>query len=278
MTWKRAWNDWGSVAVALGACLGTFLLYEWAWHTGYNGSAIGLLGCHMMRLPLLLLTWFAVSSGLTTAANGGVPPARRHFSVLDLAGSLMIFAGCVGCYPLWPGLLVLLALALAGVMLLARKSAADPASAERMRIVLLSASVTVLLFILTWYLSASTTRQALYGLGTRFDERGGTDKLLAWAQERIQESKAKKRPPRFGRNELPDWLEDLLGNFEGVRSAYVVGGGDEWCVVLQTGGSAYHFRIDVCPDQHASGGAPWWAGEGNGLEWRPGITLEIEGK
>jgi hypothetical protein len=278
MSWKQLWSDWGSVAVAAVACLGTFLLYGRAWQAGYSGSAIGLLGCHMLRLPLLLLAWLAVSSEFKTAASRGGPPVRPRFSALDFGGSLLICVGCFGCYPLWPFVLGLLAVPLVMAVILLRKEATDPAESRRVRQALLSAGIAVVLFTLTWYWSASTTRQALYGLAERIEDRVGSDKLIAWAKDMIAEGKAKKRPLRFENNELPDWVVDMLGRFEGVRGAGVQEYGDEACLTLYTGGSAYHFRIDVCPSRVNHGAPPWWAGEGNGLEWRPGIYLNIEGK
>jgi hypothetical protein len=278
MSWKRVWNDWGSVAVALAVCLGTLVLYLQAWHVGHAASAIGLLGCHLLRLPLLLFAWLAVSSEFKTVAGPQGIPVKPRFSVLDFAGSLIIFVGCFGCYPVWPFVLGLLAVPLVFAMKYYGKGTADPAATRRIRQALLSVAISVALFTLTWYLSAATTRQALHGLGQRIEDKGGADKLLTWAKGLIADTKQKKQPPRLERKDLPDWLEDMLGRFEGVRSVGVQDYGDEACVALRTGGSAYHFRIDVCPSERERARPPWWAGEGNGLAWRPGIYLDIEGK
>jgi hypothetical protein len=275
---KKAWNDWGSVTVAIGACLGTFLLYLRAWHTGYAGSAIGLLGCHMLRLPLLLLAWLAVSSEFKTAASKGGPPIKPRFSLFDFVGSLIIFVGCIGCYPIWPFVLALLAIPLVWAVILYKKQAAEPLEVRRVRQALLSVGISILLFTLTWFLSASTTGQALHGLGARIEDLGGTDKLLVWAKDAIAEVKARKLPQRFEIEELPDWVKEMLGQNEGVRGARISEYVDETCVYLYTGSSAYHFRIDVCPSRINHGTPPWWAGEGGGLELRPGILLNVEGK
>jgi hypothetical protein len=278
MSWKKLWSDWGSVTVASVAFLGTFLLYERAWQSGNAGSAIGLLGCHVLRLPLLLLAWLAVSSEFKTAANKGDPPARQRFNVLDFGGTLFIFIGCIGLYPVWPFVLGLLTVPFVMAVILLRKEVKDPAEARQIRQALLSAGIAILLFTATWYFSASTTRQALQGLGERIEEKAGVEKLLDWAKDVIADAKTQKQDARFWVEELPRWVEELLGRNEGVRAAGIQNHGDEACVVLFTGSSGYHYRIDVCPSRANPGNPPWWAGEGNGMEWRPGILLNVEEK
>src|SRR5262249_55604070 len=134
-----------------------------------------------------------------------------------------------------------------------------------------------LLFTLTWYLCAATTREALHGLGARVEATAGADRLRAWAGEVIA-----THPPGQGRgalepDEIPDFVGDLLGDNQGVRGVEVRHG-DDPSVDLFTGGSAYHFRIRVHPAGVSHDLPPWWVGEWAGLESQPGIYLETEGK
>jgi hypothetical protein len=77
--------------------------------------------------------------------------------------------------------------------------------------------------------------------------------------------------------EIPDFVNDLLGPFHGVRGVVVESGANP-CVSLYTGGSAYHFSIRVCPARLNLSKPPWFAGESESFEWRPGVYLGTEGK
>jgi hypothetical protein len=169
----------------------------------------------------------------------------------------------------------------------------------------------VVLFLLTWYFCASTTRQATRGLGDRIEDKAGADKLAAWATERIADYKRRQQMlPIVGASvvglsaapqgsilsasaliatratdqsrflegdQIPDWVDDLLGPSQGIRSVMIEDSGDRPCVALRTGGSAFHFRISVCPNDVNRRSPLWWFGESNGLE-QHGIYLETEGK
>jgi hypothetical protein len=62
-----------------------------------------------LRFILMLLAWGMLALLLKAVAANDKPAAVRGVTVLDLAGGLMAVAGCVGCYPLWPFVLMLLA-------------------------------------------------------------------------------------------------------------------------------------------------------------------------
>ena len=85
------------------------------------------------------------------------------------------------------------------------------------------------------------------------------------------------RSRQLERDEIPDWVDDLLGPWQGVRSVIVEDYGDHLCVALYTGGSGFHFRISVCPTDVNRRSPLWWFGESIGLE-QHGIYLETEGK
>jgi hypothetical protein len=273
MTWTSAWGGWKWTAGALGACLGAVVIDVAAWRSGYAANAFGLLGCHFLRFLLLLVAGLMLIQVFRAAARREKPPAATGPTVLDVAALVLCFSGCLGCYPVWPVILLLLACPLLVELLFFRKGN-RPAEDKW---VLLRVGLVVGLFTLTWYLCAATTREALRGLGARIEARVGADRLRAWAGEVIA-----AHPPGQGRgalepDEIPDFVVDLLGPFQGVRGAEVRPG-DDPSVDLFTGGSAYHFRIRVRPSRVSRDLPPWWVGEGAGLESQPGIYLETEGK
>jgi hypothetical protein len=183
----------------------------------------------------------------------------------------------------------------------------------------LRAGIAAGLFAVTWYECAGVTRQAMLGLGARIEAHGGADKLLDWAAEVVAGrrqwrqllpvegatvvglaasppgpdrlltssgwivARAELRAHSLAPGEIPDWVDRLMGRFEGVRTVAVYaepgGYGGEPCVILFTGSSAYHFEIFLRPSRQRRDLLPWWLGEGTtGLEWRPGILLETGGK
>ncbi len=77
-------------------------------------------------------------------------------------------------------------------------------------------------------------------------------------------------------DEVPDFVADLMGPFQGVRSIEVRNV-DDPSVLLYTGGSAYHFRITLRPSRVNQDAPPWWVGADSD-EARPGVYLEPEGK
>ena len=124
----------------------------------------------------------------------------------------------------------------------------------------------------------AATRQALHGLGERLEAEGGAERFLAWAAEAIATHKEGQHGGRLEPDEIPDFVDDLMGPFQGVRSVGV-DSGDDPSVTLYTGGSAYHFTIRLRPSRVRHGPWSWWVGEVAGeLEWRPGIDLATEGK
>jgi hypothetical protein len=309
MTWKTVWHDWKFIAVAAAMCLGAFFLYRGAWNIGYQANALGLLGWHFLRFVLLLFAWAFVVSWFRAAATKERPAVKPGLTVLEGVSVLSIFLGCMGCYPVWPAVLLLMAPMYAALIFAKTGSAGERLT----RSAILRAGVVVLLFLLTWYFCASTTRQAMRGLGDRIETKGGADKLTAWAAEVLaahkqrQEAlpaisaaavgltasplgqgpflaaslliaaKAGDQSRWLERDEIPDWVDDLLGSFQGIRSVMIEGSRDGPCVALRTGGSAFHFRISVCPTAVNRRSPLWWFVEPSDLEQR-GIYLETEGK
>jgi hypothetical protein len=270
-TWKTVCKEWLRVVPALVVCLGGFFNYTRAWYVGNGASAIGLLGCHFLSLLLLILSWGSVVI-VFRAEVSKEQLARNKATTFDaVILAFFIGSGCMGCYPLWPAVLVLLATTFLYAMVFARTEDRLPRRAA------LRGGVALLLFALTWYFCASTSRQAYRGLGERIEARGGADRLRAWAEELIDECKQGKRQPRFDRTELPDWIDELLGPFQGVKGVFVYGADqDDPSVVLYTGGSAYHFQITVHPKRRERNPPLWWFGSES--EWQPGIYLGIGGK
>jgi hypothetical protein len=218
-----------------------------------------------------------------------------------------------------PVLVGLLLIKLVAVELKARLSSRSgefPPAVERpSRPAILRAGLVVLLFTVTWYECATVTSQALHGLGERIEAKGGSDKLKAWASGAVAARKQgvtlaggagavgmlgcppgqgpllvafdllarrateEERRDALARPEIPDFVDDLLGPFQGVRSVQV-DSGEHPCVNLYTGGSAYHFHIRVRVPRE-KGGPPRPLGPNeipSALEWRPGIDLDTEGK
>ncbi len=308
MSGESVYGKWVPVVVACGLAAAAVPLYGAAWRTGYAANALGLLGCHFLRCVLLLLAAWTVVAAFKAAAGQERSAARRGLTVLEILVILTLLPGCVGCYSVWPAVLLTLAAPL--LLTLAR----HPGGADAGRLagpVALRLGLVVLLFTCTWYLGASTTRQALRGLGARIEAGGGADRLLAWAAEVLKAHRqreqdlpafgaaavgwtaspgqgpylaaavflagAGERPGRLAPDELPGWVDDLLGRFQGVRQVDVEDQGYGPCVALRTGGSAYHFRIDVCPSQGNRPALPWWLADDAGQP-RPGIYLSTEGK
>jgi len=271
MNGRRRWSEWTLTAVAVGVCVGAFLLRARARQVGHDANAMGLLACHILRLLLLLLAWAAVATLIKTAVRREEPATPRGVTVFDLLGGFLILPGCCGLHPFWPAILLLLAAPALLELIFSRHAAARPPG-----MVLLRVGVGVLLFTLTWYLCASMTQEALRGLGERIEERCGADRLRAWAEKVIASRKKTERSPQLEPEELPDFVDDLLGRFQGVRGGFVRLTDDPH-VILFTGGSAYHFQIGIYPSEVDRPPPPWWAGE-DARTRLPGIYLSTGGK
>jgi hypothetical protein len=270
---KHHWSDWKWLGLAGVLCLGAFLIRGRAWQAGYQADAFGLLGCHFLRFLVLLVAWATLVAEFR-AANGQQQPAPQSgVSVVHLAGTFLIMVACAGFSLAWPVVLVLLATPCLVGLFLSQKRSVDPAERAWARWAMCRATLGVLLFTLTWYLAASVSRQALYGLGERIDDHGGSDQLVTWAKEVIAVHQKARRPAWLEPTELPDFVEDLLGRFQGVRTAGVDTGADP-SVTLYTGGSAYHFQIIVRPSR--AGRDPQDVQRPD--EWQPGIYLGTGGK
>lgn len=273
MSWKRFWNDWDSTVIAVGVCLAAFVLYSRAWHVGYAASALGLLGCHFLRFFLLLFAGLAIISEYRHSLRINKPDVAPKPTTWDVACMVLTFTGCAGCYPVWPIIVLLLAfpLLLACFFSWKRGVGEKPAGIAIVRL-----CMGILLFILSWYFCSAITAQALRGLGARIEDMGSADKLLAWAADEIAVQK-RDQPIRRERQELPEWIEELLGPFQGVRGAFVRVDGPDPHVMLYTGGSAYHFVIYLYPSQADRDPLPWWTGD-EASKLRPGIYLGTGGK
>jgi hypothetical protein len=307
MTWKTIWNDWKLIAVAAAMCVGAFFLYRGAWNIGYQANAFSLLGWHFLRFLLLIVAWAFVVSGFRAAVAKEKLSAKSGITVAEGIGALSIFLGCMGGYPLWPVVLLLMA----PTYLAFIHFNTGPDGKRLTWSPLLRAAVVVVLFLLTWYFCASTTRQAMRGLGDRIEAKAGAAKLVGWATEVVaahelrQQSfplagativglsaapqsrflavalvvatAMKNRSYYLAPDQIPDWVDDLLGPQQGVRSVMIEGVGKDTCVGLRTGGSAFHFYIRVCPTPVNRDSPLWWFGDASGLE-QHGIYIETEGK
>jgi hypothetical protein len=272
MDWKRIWNDWKAPGAAVVLCLGAFFLNAGAWHAGYCASWSALGGCNFLRMLLLLLAWGAVFSVFEEAAPTDKPFPASAGSVLRNLGLVLLVPACFSCQFLWP---VVLLLSLAGVLALRSvRNGAIPTVSKRtvVRFVFVS-----LLFPLTWYLCASTTRQALHGLGARIEDKGAEDQLRAWAAQVIAEVQQKKHTAGYTYDEVPDFLDDLMGRLPGWPWVHVNADAPEPYVQVANS-SGYAFMITICPSCRAREPVPWWIPEWTRLEWRPGIYLETAGK
>jgi hypothetical protein len=272
MGWKRTWNDWMPVAMAAGLCLGAFLLNAGAWQAGYRASWSALGGCNMLRIPLLLLAWVAVFSVFEGAARTEKPAGPSAGSVLRNIGLFLLVPACFSCQFLWT--LVLLVLTAAVVALFSVRKDASPTTWKWtvLRFVLVS-----LLFTLTWYLCASTTRQALHGLGVRIADKGVEDRLRDWAAEVIAAVKQGRHHYRYTYDEVPDFVDDLMGPIPGWPIVHVDTYAQDPYIAIANG-SGYAFQITICPSCIAQKPQPWWVPEWTRLEWRPGIYLETAGR
>jgi hypothetical protein len=308
MRFKPFLQDWGLILFGVMLCLGAFLLRRMAWNAGHSANAFGLLGCHFLRLVLLFLAWFVVVSAFKIATGRDKPPDSRRLTLFEAISVLSIFLGCMGCYPAWPAVLLSVVPLFLAVLLYGK----TPEHTTRGMAVGRFGGV-VLLFVVSWYVASTTTQQGLRGLGARIEEKSGSDKLVEWSKEMIAAEKAREqaRPAvaaaavaltasprgqgtllaasvliagrvgdnhrRIEREELPEWVDDLLGQFQGVRGAGVEGSGDNTHVSLYTGGSGFHFRIRVYPSRTTPDPSPLWFGEAPG-QWTPQIDLDTEGK
>jgi hypothetical protein len=272
MKWKHIWHDWGWTAVAVATCLAAWLLYTRAWHVGFAANALGLLGCHFARFFVLIFAGLAVVSAYKSAAGNGTNAAAGP-TVLEIACVVLSLTGCLGFYPVWPVILVLSALPLVLALLFWRRR---PVEKRESRIAIARVGIIILLFTLSWYLCSSVPGQALRGLGARIEDRVGARKLRGWAGEVIAARKP-GQPPPLEREALPDWVDDLLGPFQGVRGGGVEDYGNDPHVTLYTGGSAYHFQIRIYPSEVRRHQMPWWMGD-DAAELQPGIHLSMGGK
>jgi hypothetical protein len=271
MGWKRLWDDWKAIAIAVVVCLGAFLLNGRAWQAGYRASWSALGGCNLLRLPLVGVAWWTVFAVIEAAAKIEKPPPGKT-SVLRNLGWVLGVAVCLSCQFLWPVLLLAL-ISLVVTVMTYRKDQIRSAWKEAV----LRSFLVVLLFTLTWYLCASTTRQALYGLGARIEALNAEDRLRAWAVEVIAAVQQKKHPGHYAYNEVPDIVDDLMGRIPGWPYVVVVAEAPDPYVEISNA-SGYSLRITVCPSCPAQEPQPWWVPEWTRMEWRPGIYLETAGK
>jgi hypothetical protein len=302
------------IAGALGLCLLATGVNVMAWRAGYAGNAIGLLGCHFLRTFLLLGSGYTAIAAIKTAATREPLAAQSRFTTVEtIAFTCLLITGCIGCSVFWPAILLLLSTAAITVIYLKKPDSNAVLSLRHLIVV-------VVMFTVTWYLCATVTRQAFYGLGARIEAKGGAAKLKAWAAgviaARIQrekafpvlaassvgmltipggngtlavaaaliDGKADDGRPTLSAAEIPTWVDDIMGPFQGIRSVGiylrpggVLFGGDDPCIVMWSGGSAYSFRIVVRP-WGGTPSPPWWIGAIDGMEWQPGIYLSTEGK
>jgi hypothetical protein len=280
MSVKSFVSQWKSVIACVAFCGAAFFLYERAWNVGYAADAMGLLGNNFLRLILLLLAWAALAMDFKAQVSKVKTRDPRATSTAGMVGGFLIFPGCMGCYPIWPAILLLLL----AILFLAQfrpsfsEAGTETPAGNRLKgLDVLRMGIGILLFTLTWYLCASTTRQALLGLGERIGDKVGEEKMFDWARSVLAKHQGDDKKPFVEPDEIPDFIKDLMGRFQGVQSVGLGGWGAEPCVTIYTGTSAYSFRISICPSRISQGGPPWWFGD-DGSEWRPGIFVGTQGK
>jgi hypothetical protein len=260
MNWPDVGKRWGPLLAGVGLCAASFGLNARARQAGTQARWAMLLPCHLFAVLVLLLAWWVVYNAL--AAGWPVPPDRSFGRrLLGLAGGVLIVAACCSLYPVLPVVAIVLPLFLGA--LFARRQALGP----QWKGIVLRAALAVLLFEATWYECATRSWQAMLGLGERIETHGGSERLMAWAQEVLAAT-----PPNEGRtllaNEVPDFVVDMMGRIPGWPVVYVYN--DEEPKVWIVNGSGYGFGITVRPKHMDDEVSPWWAGE---YRWRPGVYL-----
>jgi hypothetical protein len=248
------------MVVAGGISLVAYLLPLVCWYDGRQGRYGLLLLCNLLRLLLLLIA-FLMLPGAVGLGGKDKPPVRAdRFALLSVACMALMFLACAGAASRWTAVLGAVATLLT-VLVWYRQRHFVPGG----RPVLLRAVIAGAAFMFIWYQCASTTASALTGLGERLEATGGSERLRAWAAEVIAATPAGQWR-HLRREEIPDFVDDLMGRIPGFPTVWVYNM-DQPCVVVANG-SGYGYGVAVCPD-----GQEPQVGFGGMVRttWRPGI-------
>jgi hypothetical protein len=189
------------------------------------------------------------------------------------AGFLVNNVQYFGCHfgRLAVGLVALgMVIAALGRLIFPRK---DPTGAG-WQVSILRALVAVAACAFAWYHLAFLNDECLRGLQARFESRVKPEELLAWAGDVLKDV-PNDPPPDWRRflppEEVPPFVEDMLGTSPGRPMVEVVGTGMERHVRITQGSGRCWFAVEVAPPPfHAESERTWGA-----AAWRPGIYLSI---
>jgi hypothetical protein len=190
-----------------------------------------------------------------------------------------VFFGCMGCYALWPGILLFVA----GTISLAGLFQAKVAGGSAWWVVGRGV-FTTLTFTLTWYFCATMPSAVMHGFGDRIEAQVGEDRLFTWASEMIAETKPGKEGPitreHVKREEIPDFIHELMGNeLERTRVDVVLTSNDSYVTIASSINQALQITVRPSRAPHERGPGPpqWLLRDAAGFEWRPGIYIDTLG-
>jgi hypothetical protein len=276
MSGKDLLRDWYRVALTLGLCAAAFVFNARAWRLGYADPGKGFLPFLMGNFFLLALTWLSVFTAFRSERPIAPPSGMQLGDVIVL---VLTAPGCLGCYPLWPAVLLVMLLVRVGVVVHGRATLGPG-----WRLIALRAGIVSVLFLLTWYECATTRRQALRGFAARLEDRAREGQLLDWAAEVIEARKKEvlqgqppgRPPPPV---EAPDFVHELVGGSpEQTRVQVHVEAGDPYVSVYTSVQESFQITLRPSRAAHELGPpARWLGGEMAGIEWRPGIYLDLAG-
>jgi hypothetical protein len=266
-----AWKRWFWTGCAIAICVAAFFLNARAWHAGHEASLAGLYQCSFWCFPLLFLAWVAVLAPFTPPLEGRTRE-RPTWTALWTIGVFFIALGsCVSAHVLWVAVLLMLL-----VVLLWLVAFAKVRRGPTWKGLGLHAALSVGLFMLTWDRCSTTTERFLNGFGTRIDDTCGADRLMAWAQEVIENPPANARGG-LSANDYPQFVRDLMNSPDNSPwpEGWVAGPAGEHATVVIANGSGYGFGITIRPSGSENGpgtGGTLW------ITWRPGLFLHTVAK
>jgi hypothetical protein len=271
MKWKSVWMEVRPLLFPIAVCAWALFAHQRAWQLGYAHPEVGLMGCLMAGAFALGLAWLSVYLKFRKAVRKEIS-AGLH--VGDLLVGFLAMLGCIGCYPLWPVALCVMALYV--LALTSRTAGLEPRKVRQ-------AGLTCALFLLTWFECASLYPEALQGFAERLDKRVGEVRIMAWAEEVIAARKRRKDAadgdPFLAREEIPEFAHDLMGGRpDKTRVEVRLWSGDSCVTIASTANHAFRVTIHTSRRPHEDGPPACWFSPGlTGLQWRPGIFLDTVG-